>query len=137
VRHLVTESTTFLFPEAGRITLGLEALRVSADPDLTVVTYVAEPGSPSALRLQAVLEREARRVSGQARLNSPAAMSEVVSDPDPMSRYERKRWEELQAHWEEEGAGQEAVASTAIPRGTGRHGAGHEEHCFESRQGGG
>jgi hypothetical protein len=41
VRHLVTESTTFLYPEAGRITLGLEALRVSADPDLTVVTYVA------------------------------------------------------------------------------------------------
>lgn len=32
-------------------------------------------------------------------------MSEVIPDPDPMSRYERKRWEELQAHWEKKAQG--------------------------------
>lgn len=32
-------------------------------------------------------------------------MSEVVPDPYPMSRYERKRWEELQAHWEKKAQG--------------------------------
>ncbi|KQT93482.1 hypothetical protein ASG49_00180 [Marmoricola sp. Leaf446] len=55
VRRLVTESTTFLHPEVGPITLDLEALQVSAEPDLTVVTYVAPFDSPTAARLHEVL----------------------------------------------------------------------------------
>ncbi len=36
-------------------------------------------------------------------------MSEVVPDPDPMSRYERKRWEEVQAHWEKKAQGRKQL----------------------------
>jgi hypothetical protein len=36
-------------------------------------------------------------------------MSEEQACPDPMSRYERKRWDELQAHWEKKAQGRRAV----------------------------
>ena len=39
----------------------------------------------------------------------PLSMSKEQSSPDPMSRYERKRWDELQAHWETKAQGRKAV----------------------------
>lgn len=36
-------------------------------------------------------------------------MSEVVPDPGSMSRYERRRWEELQAHWERKAQGRKQL----------------------------
>lgn len=39
----------------------------------------------------------------------PQFMSKEESSPNPMSRYERKRWEELQAHWEKKARGGKTV----------------------------
>lgn len=36
-------------------------------------------------------------------------MTRSVAQPDPMSRYERKRWEELQAHWTKKAQGRRAL----------------------------
>ena len=38
-------------------------------------------------------------------------MSEVAPDPDPMSRYERKRWDELQSHWQKKAQGRKQLLS--------------------------
>jgi hypothetical protein len=48
-------SYELLHPLAGRLVLGQQALRAPDDPDQTLVTYTAEPGSPSdaSLRLLA------------------------------------------------------------------------------------
>lgn len=43
-------------------------------------------------------------------------MSGSAPQPDPMSRYERKRWEELQVHWEKKARGRKALLS---PRARG------------------
>lgn len=39
-------------------------------------------------------------------------MSKEQSSPDAMSRYERKRWDELEAHWEKKALGRKAVLPT-------------------------
>ncbi|MBO0840797.1 MAG: transcriptional regulator, partial [Sciscionella sp.] len=58
-RHNVREKTfgtkRFQHPVVGELTLSFETLRLPGDPDQAMVTYTAEPGSPSAdaLRLLA------------------------------------------------------------------------------------
>ncbi|WP_033220272.1 helix-turn-helix transcriptional regulator [Kitasatospora phosalacinea] len=55
VRHHGTGTKRFHHPAVGDLTLAYEGLQLTADPDLTLTVYTAEPGSPSeqALRLLA------------------------------------------------------------------------------------
>jgi PAS domain-containing protein len=64
VRFHRTGTKRFHHPLVGDLTLSYEALELPADPGLTIVTYSAEPGSPSE---QALLEL-ARWSSTRARL---------------------------------------------------------------------
>ncbi|HEY0696385.1 MAG TPA: transcriptional regulator, partial [Micromonospora sp.] len=52
VRHHGTGFKTFRHPVAGELTLAFEGLEMAAEPGLTLTIYTAEPGSPSAERMQ-------------------------------------------------------------------------------------
>ena len=52
VRHHGTGFKTFNHPIVGEMTLAFEGLEMAAEPGLTLTIYAAEPGSPSAERLQ-------------------------------------------------------------------------------------
>lgn len=52
VRHHGAGVKTFNHPIIGEVTLAYEGLEMAAEPGLTLTIYVAEPGSPSAERLQ-------------------------------------------------------------------------------------
>jgi hypothetical protein len=47
VRFHRTGTKRFQHPLVGELTLAYESLQMPADPGLTLVTYSAEPGSPS------------------------------------------------------------------------------------------
>ena len=53
VRHHGTGTKRFHHPVVGELTLAYEGLEMAAEPGLTLTIYTAEPGSPSAERLQA------------------------------------------------------------------------------------
>ncbi|MCD4850606.1 helix-turn-helix transcriptional regulator [Arthrobacter sp. AK01] len=52
VRHHGTGFKTFVHPIVGEMTLAFEGLEMAAEPGLTLTIYAAEPGSPSAERMQ-------------------------------------------------------------------------------------
>ena len=52
VRHHGTGFKTFHHPVVGELTLAYEGLEMEAEPGLTLTIYAAEPGSPSAERIQ-------------------------------------------------------------------------------------
>ncbi|MFB6440934.1 helix-turn-helix domain-containing protein [Streptomyces sp. NPDC056411] len=52
-------------PRVGRLTLAYETLTLPADPDQQVITYHAEPGSPSAEALRRLASGCGRSASGQ------------------------------------------------------------------------
>lgn len=52
VRHHGTGFKTFRHPVVGEMTLAFEGLEMAAEPGLTMTIYSAEPGSPSAERMQ-------------------------------------------------------------------------------------
>ncbi|MFE1320691.1 helix-turn-helix domain-containing protein [Kitasatospora phosalacinea] len=52
VRHHGTGTKHFTHPAVGDLTLTYEGLRLTADPDLVLTVYTAEPGSPSEERLR-------------------------------------------------------------------------------------
>ena len=52
VRHHGTGFKTFNHPVVGEMTLAFEGLEMAAEPGLTLTIYTAEPGSPSAERMQ-------------------------------------------------------------------------------------
>jgi len=52
VRHHGTGFKTFHHPVVGEMTLAYEGLELAAEPGLTLTVYTAEPGSPSAERMQ-------------------------------------------------------------------------------------
>ncbi|MFB7949443.1 helix-turn-helix domain-containing protein [Kitasatospora phosalacinea] len=52
VRHHGTGTKHFTHPAVGDLTLAYEGLRLTADPDLVLTVYTAEPGSPSEERLR-------------------------------------------------------------------------------------
>ena len=52
VRHHGTGTKRFHHPVVGELTLAYEGLEMAAEPGLTLTIYTAEPGSPSAERLQ-------------------------------------------------------------------------------------
>lgn len=52
VRHHGTGFKTFQHPIVGEMTLAFEGLEMAAEPGLTLTIYTAEPGSPSAERMQ-------------------------------------------------------------------------------------
>lgn len=52
VRHHGTGTKRFHHPVVGELTLAYEGLELAAEPGLTLTIYTAEPGSPSAERLQ-------------------------------------------------------------------------------------
>jgi hypothetical protein len=66
VRFHRTGTKRFRHPLVGDITLAYEALELTAEPGLTIVTYSAEPGSPSE---QALLEL-GRWAATRARLSA-------------------------------------------------------------------
>ncbi|MFI8346969.1 helix-turn-helix transcriptional regulator [Streptomyces sp. NPDC085596] len=52
VRHHGTGTKRFHHPTVGPLTLAYEGLQLTAEPDLTLTIYTAEPGSPSEERLR-------------------------------------------------------------------------------------
>ena len=52
VRHHGTGFKTFRHPVVGEVTLAYEGLEMEAEPGLSLTIYTAEPGSPSAERMQ-------------------------------------------------------------------------------------
>ncbi|MGO4856349.1 helix-turn-helix transcriptional regulator [Arthrobacter sp. 2MCAF14] len=52
VRHHGTGFKSFNHPIVGELTLAFEGLEMAAEPGLTLTIYTAEPGSPSAERMQ-------------------------------------------------------------------------------------
>lgn len=52
VRHHGTGFKTFHHPVVGELTLAFEGLEMASEPGLTLTVYTAEPGSPSAERMQ-------------------------------------------------------------------------------------
>ena len=52
VRHHGTGFKTFRHPIVGEVVLAYEGLEMAAEPGLTLTIYTAEPGSPSAERMQ-------------------------------------------------------------------------------------
>ncbi|MGP4032815.1 helix-turn-helix transcriptional regulator [Pseudarthrobacter sp. 1C304] len=52
VRHHGTGFKTFNHPVVGEMSLAFEGLEMAAEPGLTLTIYAAEPGSPSAERMQ-------------------------------------------------------------------------------------
>lgn len=52
VRHHGTGFKTFNHPVVGEVVLAYEGLEMAAEPGLTLTIYTAEPGSPSAERIQ-------------------------------------------------------------------------------------
>jgi transcriptional regulator with XRE-family HTH domain len=73
VRFHRTGTKRFHHPLVGDLTLAYEALELPADPGLTIVTYSAEPGSPS----EQALRELARWSSTRARLASVGAENDV------------------------------------------------------------
>jgi transcriptional regulator with XRE-family HTH domain len=73
VRFHRSGTKRFRHPLVGDLTLAYEALELPADPGLAIVTYSAEPGSPSA----AALEELARWASTRERLAAVTAGTEA------------------------------------------------------------
>jgi hypothetical protein len=70
VRHHGTGFKTFRHPVVGEMTLAYEGMGMEAEPGLTITIYTAEPGSPSAERMQllaswAASEYEMPQLSGE------------------------------------------------------------------------
>ncbi|MEU0492266.1 helix-turn-helix transcriptional regulator [Nocardiopsis sp. NPDC006139] len=77
VRHHGTGFKTFHHPVVGEMTLAYEGLNMEAEPGLTLTIYAAEPGSPSAERMQLL----ASWAAGEEDAQSPAAADEHRSKP--------------------------------------------------------
>jgi transcriptional regulator with XRE-family HTH domain len=72
VRHHGTGFKTFHHPVVGEVTVSYEGLEMAAEPGLTLTIYSAEPGSPSAERLQ-LLASWAASHRKELGLSDPAA----------------------------------------------------------------
>jgi transcriptional regulator with XRE-family HTH domain len=75
VRHHGTGMKTFHHPLVGEMTLAYEGMSMEAEPGLTVTVYSAEPGSPSAERMQLL--------ASWAASESPRVSSEVEQRTHP------------------------------------------------------
>ncbi|AQP46447.1 transcriptional regulator [Tessaracoccus aquimaris] len=64
VRHHGTGLKTFHHPEVGEMTLAYEGMSLEAEPGLTFTAYTAEPGSPSAERMQLLASWAASEYGG-------------------------------------------------------------------------
>jgi len=78
VRHHGTGFKTFHHSAVGEMTLAYEGMDLEAEPGLTLTIYVAEPGSPSAERMQLL----ASWVASEGRASSAATVDEQRSKPD-------------------------------------------------------
>ncbi|WP_104139194.1 helix-turn-helix transcriptional regulator [Arthrobacter sp. ZGTC131] len=67
VRHHGTGFKTFNHPIVGEMTLAFEGLEMAAEPGLTLTIYTAEPGSPSAERVQLLASWAASEYGNAAR----------------------------------------------------------------------
>jgi transcriptional regulator with XRE-family HTH domain len=65
VRTHGTGTKRFNHPVVGELTLAYEELAITADPGLLLMVYTAEPGSPSAERLQLLANLAATSVSAE------------------------------------------------------------------------
>ncbi|MFF4082725.1 helix-turn-helix transcriptional regulator [Streptomyces sp. NPDC001777] len=66
VRHHGTGTKTFHHPVVGEMTLAYEGLAMESAPGLTLTVYAAEPGSPSAERMQLLASWAASKESEAA-----------------------------------------------------------------------
>ncbi|MDV6210198.1 helix-turn-helix transcriptional regulator [Rhodococcus erythropolis] len=66
VRHHGTGFKTFHHSSVGELTLAFEGLEMAAEPGLTLTIYTAEPGSPSAERMQLLASLAASENSDSA-----------------------------------------------------------------------
>nr|WP_111554686.1 helix-turn-helix transcriptional regulator [Kitasatospora sp. SolWspMP-SS2h] len=66
VRHHGTGTKHFHHPAVGDLTLAYEGMRLTADPDLVLTVYTAEPGSPSEERLRLLASWGATRETTRA-----------------------------------------------------------------------
>lgn len=73
VRHHGAGFKTFRHPVVGEITLAYEGLELAAEPGLTLTIYSAEPGSPSAERMQLLAFWAASECSGQSSAETTSA----------------------------------------------------------------
>ncbi|WP_017588699.1 helix-turn-helix transcriptional regulator [Nocardiopsis ganjiahuensis] len=77
VRHHGTGFKTFHHSVVGEMTLAYEGMGLEAEPGLTLTIYAAEPGSPSAERMQLL----ASWVASEERASSAATVDEQRSKP--------------------------------------------------------
>lgn len=73
VRHHGTGSKTFQHPVVGEMTLAYEGMSLEAEPGLTLTVYAAEPGSPSAERMDLLASWAATEI-GEAHTSDGGAM---------------------------------------------------------------
>ncbi|TMS51138.1 helix-turn-helix transcriptional regulator [Mycobacterium sp. DBP42] len=77
----------FHHPDVGELTLAYEELAITAEPGMALIVYTAEPGSPSAEKLQLLASLAATRTETA---RSPSALSAVQanesSSAEPPSR---------------------------------------------------
>lgn len=83
VRHHGTGFKTFHHSVVGELTLAFEGLEMAAEPGLTLTIYAAEPGSPSAERLQLLASwaAEEHAGGGPTRMASPAREDGQIREP--------------------------------------------------------
>lgn len=81
MRHHGTGFKTFNHPVVGEMTLAYEGMAMESEPGLSITIYAAEPGSPSAERMQLLANLGATPEAGiepRAVQGSPARQ-----DPSP------------------------------------------------------
>jgi hypothetical protein len=71
VRTHGTGTKRFNHPDVGELILAYEELAVTAEPGLVLLIYTAEPGSPSAERLQLLASLAAEQTSHAAASGPP------------------------------------------------------------------
>jgi hypothetical protein len=82
VRAHGTGTKRFNHPVVGEITLAYEELAITAEPGLVLMVYTAEPGSPSAERLQLLASWAASTPALTATTHSPIAHGQKETHAD-------------------------------------------------------
>ena len=90
VRTHGTGTKRFQHPVVGELTLAYEELAITAEPGLVLLVYTAEPGSPSAERLQ-LLASWAVSEQATVRTDHPQEESQHTHEAHPQLRRHRSR----------------------------------------------
>lgn len=77
-----TGTKRFNHPVVGELTLAYEELAITAEPGLVLMVYTAEPGSPSAERLQLLASWAAGTPAPTATTDTPNPTNEKETHAD-------------------------------------------------------